>query len=73
MNRTADDWEAAFHGIELPETVQLGPDMFVTDVQGFLERSIHIVRHGVPRVSDPVQWRLQKFLDIVNESNGTKE
>jgi hypothetical protein len=70
---TADEWEAAFHGIELPETVQLGPGMFVNDVQEFLDKSIHIVRHGVPRVTDPVQWRLQTLLDIVSENNGTKE
>lgn len=70
---TAEEWEASFHGIELPETIQLGPGMFVNDVRGFIDRSIHIVRTGVPRVSDPVQWRLQKLLDIVNEINGTKE
>jgi hypothetical protein len=70
---TVEDWEAAFYGIELPETVQLGPGMFVNDVQGFLEKSFAILKGGNVRVSEPVEWRLQMLLDIVNEANGTKE
>lgn len=66
---TAEDWEAAFYGIELPDTIQLGPGMFVNDVQGFLKKSFEIIRNGSPRVSEPAEWRLQKLLDLVNEAN----
>jgi len=70
---TAEEWEAAFHGIELPQTAELATGVVINDVQGFLEKSFEILRHGGERVSEPVRWRLQRLLDIVNEANGEKE
>lgn len=66
---TADGWEAAFHGIELPNEIELGPGMFVTDVRGFIDKSLAILRAGNVRVSEPVEWRLQKLLDLLNLQN----
>ena len=70
---TAEDWEAAFHGIELPETAQLDTGVIITDVQGFLEKSFTILRGGNARVCEPVGWRLQRLLDIVSAANGINE
>ncbi|WP_316819319.1 DUF6965 family protein [Pedobacter nyackensis] len=70
---TAEDWEAAFHGIELPETAQLDSGVIISNVAGFLEKSLAILRGGNQRVTEPVEWRLQKLLDIVNNTNGVKE
>jgi len=70
---TVEDWEAAFHGIELPETAQLDTGVIITDVQGFLEKSFTILRAGNNRVCTPVEWRLQKLLDMVNAANGVNE
>lgn len=67
---TADGWEAAFHGIDLPETIDLGPGIFLTDVRGFLDHSLTILRAGNVRVSEPVEWKLQKLLDLLNQQNG---
>ncbi|TKC62496.1 hypothetical protein FBD94_09785 [Pedobacter hiemivivus] len=70
---TAEDWEAAFHGIELPETAQIDTGVFISNVPGFLEKSFAILHGGNERVAEPVRWRLQKLLDIANEANGVKE
>ncbi|SMC53112.1 DUF6965 family protein [Pedobacter nyackensis] len=70
---TAEEWEAAFHGIELPETAELATGVKINNVQGFLQKSFEILRNGTPRVCEPVRWRLQRLLDIVNEANGEKE
>lgn len=70
---TAEEWEAAFYGVELPETAQIMPGVFINNVPEFLEKSYEILRGGNSRVGDPVEWRLQLLLDIVNETNGVKE
>ena len=70
---TAEDWEAAFHGIELPQTAELATGVVINDVPGFLEKSFEILRNGTPRVCEPVRWRLQRLLEIVNEANAEKE
>ncbi|MNY54790.1 hypothetical protein D3C86_1907010 [compost metagenome] len=70
---TAEEWEAAFYGVELPETAQIMPGVFINNVPDFLEKTIYIVKTGTPRVAEPAEWRLQLLLDIVNEANGVKE
>ncbi|WP_165503501.1 DUF6965 family protein [Pedobacter hiemivivus] len=52
---TAEDWEAAFHGIELPETAQIDTGVFISNVPGFLEKSFAILHGGNERVAEPVR------------------
>lgn len=67
---SAEDYEAAFHGIELPQgPIELGQGATVPDVQVFLEKQITILRTGThERVKEPVRWRLDRLLEIIEES-----
>ena len=67
---TAEDYEAAFHGLELPQgPIELGPGSTVPDVPLFLDKQITILRLGShERVKEPVRWRLNRLLEIINEA-----
>jgi hypothetical protein len=66
----ADEYEAAFHGIELPESVELFPGSKIPDVRLFLEKEFEILRKGQStRVVDAVKYRLDRLLAIINEKN----
>lgn len=67
---TAEDYEAAFHGLELPQgPIELGPGATVPDVSLFLEKQITILRMGThERVKEPVRWRLNRLLEIIDEA-----
>jgi len=67
---TAEDYEAAFHGIELPHgPIELVPGTIVPDVALFLEKQITILRTGKhERVKEPIRWRLDRLLVIINEN-----
>ncbi len=64
---TAEDYEAAFHGIELPQgPIELVPGSNVPDVALFLDKQITILRMGThERVKEPVRWRLNRLLEIL--------
>lgn len=66
---TAEDYEAAFHGIKLPEgRIELGPGVTITDVTLFIEKELTILKSGNnERVKQPVRWRLDKLIEIINE------
>ncbi|WP_448104715.1 DUF6965 family protein [Pedobacter panaciterrae] len=68
---TAEEYEAAFHGIELPKgPVSLGPGASIPDVSLFLEKQLTILKLGTSeRVKEPVRWRLNRLLEIINEAN----
>jgi hypothetical protein len=66
---TAEEWEAQFAGIDLPDEMQLDPGVKITNVSGFLEKSLTILKAGNARVSEPVEWRLQKLLDLINNGH----
>jgi hypothetical protein len=64
---TAEEYEAAFHGIDLPETLQLAPGVIVKDVPAFIAAEIYIVRtNNSVRVTDMCRYRLDKALEIIN-------
>lgn len=67
---TAEDYEAAFHGIELPQgRIELRPGATVPDVALFLDKQITILRMGThERVKEPVRWRLDRLLEIIDEA-----
>ena len=65
---TAEEWEAQFHGRELPTFVQFASGMSTSDVPAFLESSLRILRAGNARVSEPIEWRLQIMLDQMNKA-----
>lgn len=64
---TAEDYEAAFHGIELPEgAIELVRGSTIPDVALFLDKQITILRTGThERVKEPVRWRLNRLLEIL--------
>ena len=64
---SAEDYEAAFHGIELPQgPIELAPGSKVPDVALFLDKQITILRMGThERVKEPVRWRLDRLLEII--------
>lgn len=67
---TADDYEAAFHGISLPRQVQLFPGSFVPDVDFFVKAQINLLRHvRTERQQDVIRYRLNRLLQIINEAN----
>jgi hypothetical protein len=64
---TADEYEAAFHGIDLPQTLELATGVTVSDVPAFIQSSLHILRtSGSPRVMDMVRYRLDRALELLN-------
>jgi len=63
---TAEDFEAAFHGIELPTEIELGPGAIIKDVPLFLEKELTILRtSNHQRVTDPVVYRLNLVLELI--------
>jgi hypothetical protein len=66
---TAEEYQAAFHGIALPKgPIELGQGATVPDVQVFLEKQLTILRTGRhERVKEPVRWRLDRLLKIIDE------
>jgi len=67
---TAEEYEAAFHGIDLPTSLQLDSGVFVPDVPDFIAKSIGILK-GKPgaRVEDAVRARLDKALQLITNHN----
>ncbi|RZM04370.1 MAG: hypothetical protein EOO88_56020 [Pedobacter sp.] len=67
---TAEDYEAAFHGIELPQSAQLFTGVFVPDVRAFIAKELHILKNNpLDRTADPVKYRLDRLLEVINELN----
>ena len=67
---TAEDYEAAFHGIDLPQYFEFAPGASTSDVQSFLEKSLTILRNGnSERVAEPIRWRLDALLEFINSEN----
>jgi len=66
---TAEDYQAAFHGIELPEgPIELVKGSTIPDVHIFLDKQITILRTGThERIKEPVRWRLDRLLEIIEE------
>lgn len=69
---TTEEYEAAFHGIELPESFDLATGVHVPDTKDFIEKSIYILQTGGERVKAPVRWRLDRLLEIINNKNQTE-
>lgn len=64
--KSPEEYEAAFHGIELPATFELATGVEVPDVKEFLEKSIHILKTGKSeRIAIPIRWRLEKLLAFI--------
>ncbi|WP_285011219.1 DUF6965 family protein [Pedobacter faecalis] len=68
---TAEEYEAAFHGIDLPETLQLDSGVFVPDTSEFIAKSIDILksRSAGARVEEAVKYRLDRALEIITSQN----
>jgi len=65
---TAEDYQAAFHGIDLPKSLELFPGTNIPDVQLFLSKSIHILKTNPnDRIKDPVRYRLDKVLEMIQQ------
>lgn len=67
--KSAEEYEAAFHGIEIPESFELATGVHVPNTREFIEKSIYILKTGGNRVATPVRWRLDKLLEIINRNN----
>jgi uncharacterized protein DUF6965 len=68
----ADEYEAAFQGIDLPATAELFPGTIVTDVQEFINNSISLLRTvRNPRQTDVIQYRLNRLLELIESGEQT--
>lgn len=69
-NMTAEEFEAAFHGIDLPQEAQLYTGVKITNIPKFLETSLNYLKNNAPsRMTEVISDRLQRLLEIVQESN----
>jgi hypothetical protein len=67
---TAEEFEAAFHGIDLPQEAQLYSGVKVTNVPKFLETSLSYLKNNAPsRMTEVIKDRLNRLLEIIQESN----
>ena len=65
--KTPEEYEAAFHGLSLPETFELDSGVHVPDVRKFLELSINILKTGESeRIAQPIRWRLDRLLASIH-------
>jgi hypothetical protein len=63
----ADEYEAAFQGIDLPATAELFPGTIVSDVPAFINNSISLLRTVTnPRQTDVIQYRLDRLLELIS-------
>jgi hypothetical protein len=66
---TAEEYEIAFHGIDLPPTLELATGVVVSDVAAFVEKSLHILRTSTSkRVVEMVMYRLDRALELLGQS-----
>lgn len=73
IKKTAEQYEAEFHGLELPESFYVAPGAFVPNTREFLEKSLYILKTGRERVAEPVRWRLEVLLKLIREKEATEE
>ena len=60
---TAEDYEAAFHGIDLPQSIELVQGSIIPDVKEFLDKEIYILNNSKnERVLSPIRYRLDLIL-----------
>jgi len=65
----AEDYEAAFHGIQLPPgPIEISQGVIVKDVPLFIEKELAILKSSSgDRVKEPVMWRLDKLLALIDK------
>ncbi|MHA4896461.1 DUF6965 family protein [Pedobacter sp. PWIIR3] len=67
---TPDEYEASFHGIDLPQSIHLFPGSFIPDVPGYIKQQIEILRvNTAPRIQAPIEYRLGVLLQLIQEKN----
>jgi|GEM_PF-844963 len=67
---TAEEYEAAFHGINLPQEAQLATGVRITNMPKFLETSLSFLKSNKPsKMTEVITERLDRLLEIVNNSN----
>jgi len=63
---TAEEFEAAFHGINMPESMQLYPGTFIPDLRDTVDKSIRILQETQsPAVREAVSHRLKMILEKI--------
>ena len=63
---TAEDYEAAFHGIYLPQSIELVQGSIIPDVKEFLDKEIYILKNSKnERVLSPIRYRLDLILKLI--------
>ncbi|HMI05397.1 MAG TPA: hypothetical protein VK541_23105 [Pedobacter sp.] len=68
----ADEYEAAFQGIDLPATAELFPGTIVSDVPAFINNSISLLRTvRNPKQTDVIQYRLDRLLELIASGEQT--
>lgn len=68
---TAEEYEAAFHGIDLPQSFDIFPGSHISDVRKFVEKEIYILKNGNnnDRIEAPIKYRLDILLEHINKQN----
>lgn len=70
----SDEYEAAFHGIELPDRIQLFQGAIISNVPAFLRNSIELLRNVTnPRQIEVVCYRLDRLLELIEKSDVASE
>ena len=65
---TADEYEATFHGIDLPESLELFPGVIIADVKDFVSKELYILRTSSSvRVIETVKYRLDQTLKLLEK------
>lgn len=63
---TAEEFEAIFHGVDLPETVQLGPGVKVVDLPKFIDTQLIILKSSQnEQYKSVVEARLMKLKEVI--------
>jgi len=67
LHMTAEEYQAAFDGIKLPEgPIEISQGVTVKDVPLFVKKQLTILKTGnSERVKGPVRWRLDRLLELI--------
>lgn len=72
---TAEEYEAAFHGINLPQSIELFPGSTISNVKDFIDKELYILKNGNnnDRIESPIKYRLDVLLKHINEKNEAED
>ncbi len=68
-----EEYEASFHGIDLPQSIQLFPGSFIPNVSDYIKQQIEILKVNTsPKIQAPIEYRLDVLLQLIQEKTADK-